>query len=141
MRQLPPLSALRAFDATARLGSVTRAAEELGRTHGAVSRQLRSLQDHLGGPLFDKAGAGLRLNAQGIALQPVVAEAKCTLYRSRPPAPKAVVWVVHDAPPSVLRRRVPPLPTTQPFWASGKWTARRSWVVLEGTGCHWPHWA
>lgn len=75
MRQLPPLSALRAFDATARLGSVTRAAEELGRTHGAVSRQLRSLQDHLGAPLFDKAGAGLRLNAQGIALQPVVAEA------------------------------------------------------------------
>lgn len=75
MRQLPPLSALRAFDATARLGSVTRAAEELGRTHGAVSRQLRSLQDHLGAPLFDKAGAGLRLNAQGIALQAVVAEA------------------------------------------------------------------
>ena len=75
MRQLPPLSALRAFDATARLGSVTRAAEELGRTHGAVSRQIRSLQAHLGAPLFDKAGAGLRLNAQGLALQPVVAEA------------------------------------------------------------------
>lgn len=75
MRQLPPLSALRAFDATARLGSVTRAAEELSRTHGAVSRQIRSLQDHLGAPLFDKAGAGLRLNAQGQALQAVVAEA------------------------------------------------------------------
>lgn len=75
MRQLPPLSALRAFDATARLGSVTRAAEELGRTHGAVSRQLRSLQDHLGAPLFDKAGAGLRLNAEGLALHRVVAEA------------------------------------------------------------------
>ncbi|CAN5524082.1 transcriptional regulator GcvA [soil metagenome] len=75
MRQLPPLSALRSFDATARLGSVTRAAEELSRTHGAVSRQIRSLQDHLGVPLFDKAGAGLRLNAQGQALQAVVAEA------------------------------------------------------------------
>lgn len=75
MRQLPPLSALRAFDATARLGSVTRAAEELGRTHGAVSRQIRSLQDHLGAPLFDKAGAGLRLNARGLALHAVVAEA------------------------------------------------------------------
>ncbi|MBR7618358.1 LysR family transcriptional regulator [Phenylobacterium sp. 20VBR1] len=75
MRQLPPLSALRSFDATARLGSVTRAAEELSRTHGAVSRQIRSLQDHLGVPLFDKAGAGLRLNAQGQALQAVVSEA------------------------------------------------------------------
>ena len=75
MRRLPPLSSLRAFDAAARLGSVTRAAEELGRTHGAVSRQIRGLQDHLGAPLFDKAGAGLRLNARGIALQAVVAEA------------------------------------------------------------------
>ena len=73
-RQLPPLSALRAFEATARLGSVTRAAEELGRTHGAVSRQIRTLQDHAGLPLFDKAGTGLKLNPQGEALRQVAAE-------------------------------------------------------------------
>ena len=101
MRQLPPLSALRAFDATARLGSVTRAAEELGRTHGAVSRQIRSLQAHLGAPLFDKAGAGLRLNAQGLALQPVVAEALDRraggVSATRPAAP-ACMWPA--APPS-----------------------------------------
>lgn len=72
-RHLPPLSALRAFEATARLGSVTKAAAELGRTHGAVSRQLRSLQDEAGIPLFDKAGTGLRLNAQGEVLREVVA--------------------------------------------------------------------
>lgn len=72
---MPPLSALRAFEATARLGSVTRAAEELGRTHGAVSRQLRALQDHAGTGLFDKAGTGLRLNPQGEALRQVVAGA------------------------------------------------------------------
>jgi LysR family glycine cleavage system transcriptional activator len=74
-RRLPPLAALRAFEATARLGSVTRAAEELGRTHGAVSRQIRALQDHAGLPLFDKAGTGLRLNPQGEALRQVAAEA------------------------------------------------------------------
>lgn len=74
-RCLPPLSALRAFEATARLGSVTRASEELGRTHGAVSRQLRALHDHAGIALFDKAGTGLRLNPQGEALRQVVAGA------------------------------------------------------------------
>lgn len=75
LRQLPPLSTLRAFEATARLGSVTRAAAELGRTHGAVSRQIRSLQEAAGCALFDKAGTGLRLNARGEALLGVVAEA------------------------------------------------------------------
>jgi DNA-binding transcriptional LysR family regulator len=74
-RRLPPLSTLRAFEATARLGSVSRAAEELGRTHGAVSRQLRTLQEHLQAPVFEKAGVGLRLNTRGAALQAVVAEA------------------------------------------------------------------
>lgn len=74
-RRLPPLSTLRAFEATARLGSVTRAADELGRTHGAVSRQLRTLQDHAGAALFEKAGTGLRLSGQGKALHVTVAGA------------------------------------------------------------------
>ncbi|GJD51532.1 HTH-type transcriptional regulator TrpI [Methylobacterium crusticola] len=74
-RNLPPLSALRAFEAAARLGSVTRAAEELGRTHGAVSRQVRALQDHAGVALFEKAGTGLRLTPGGEAFRGVVAGA------------------------------------------------------------------
>ncbi|PIK71196.1 LysR family transcriptional regulator, partial [Methylobacterium frigidaeris] len=60
MRHLPPLSSLRAFEAAARLGSVTKAANELGRTHGAVSRQVRALQEQAGTALFEKAGTGLR---------------------------------------------------------------------------------
>lgn len=71
MRNLPPLSALRAFEATARTGSVTRAAQELFRTHGAVSRQLRLLQEHAGVALFDKDGTGLALNQHGKALYEV----------------------------------------------------------------------
>lgn len=57
--RLPPLAALRAFEAVARLGSVSRAAEELGRTHGAVSKQLQALRIDAGAPLFDKVGTGL----------------------------------------------------------------------------------
>ncbi|WP_454724612.1 MULTISPECIES: LysR family transcriptional regulator [Cupriavidus] len=72
MRTLPPMSTLRAFEATARTGSITRAAEELCRTHGAVSRQLRQLQEHAGTTLFDKDGTGVRLNARGQAMYDVV---------------------------------------------------------------------
>lgn len=45
---LPPLNALRSFEAAARLGGVGRAAEALHVTHGAISRQLRLLEEHLG---------------------------------------------------------------------------------------------
>jgi len=78
-RRLPPLFSLRAFEAAARLGSITRAADELGRTHGAVSRQIRVLQDHAGLALFDKAGTGIRLNAHGEKLREVVAGALASL--------------------------------------------------------------
>jgi LysR family transcriptional regulator, glycine cleavage system transcriptional activator len=50
--RLPPLNAIKAFEAAARLGSFTRAAEELNVTHGAVSRQIRLLEDWLGTRLF-----------------------------------------------------------------------------------------
>lgn len=74
-RPLPPLATLRAFEAVARLGSVTRAAEELNRTHSAVSHQLRNLHDLAGLSFFDKEGAGLRLNRHGAALHKAVAQA------------------------------------------------------------------
>jgi LysR family glycine cleavage system transcriptional activator len=50
--RLPPLNAIKAFEAAARLGSFTRAADELNVTHGAVSRQIRLLEDWLGVRLF-----------------------------------------------------------------------------------------
>jgi hypothetical protein len=66
--RLPPLNAIKAFEAAARLGSFTRAAEELNVTHGAVSRQIRLLETEarhaaqLGLALLRAAGdgAGLR---------------------------------------------------------------------------------
>lgn len=52
MRRLPPLNALRAFEAAARHSSFTRAAEELRVTHGAVSRHIALLESWFGIPLF-----------------------------------------------------------------------------------------
>ena len=52
---LPPMAALRAFEAAARLGSFTVAAEELGVTQGAISRQIRLLEDLLQVTLFDRS--------------------------------------------------------------------------------------
>lgn len=66
---LPPLTALRAFEATVRLGSVSAAAVELHVTHGAVSRQLQILEQTLGQPLLEKAGRGLAPTAAGQQLQ------------------------------------------------------------------------
>jgi DNA-binding transcriptional LysR family regulator len=74
-RDLPSLNALRAFEATARLGSVSRAAEELHVTHGAISRQLRVLEDELGQALFARLGRGIALTSTGEQLRDRVAGA------------------------------------------------------------------
>ncbi len=65
MRKLPPLNYLRAFEATARLGGVYKAAQELCVTHGAVSRQIKQLEQWLGVVLFDRTGRSVVLNSSG----------------------------------------------------------------------------
>ena len=74
-RALPPLNALRAFEAAARLQSISKAALELSVTHGAVSRQIRVLEEDLGLALFSKDGRGLKLTDAGIRLRDASAEA------------------------------------------------------------------
>lgn len=74
-RRLPPLSTLRSFEAVVRLGSVRAAADELGRTHGAVSKQIQALQQILGAPLFDRVGTGVAPNAHGRTLGLMVGRA------------------------------------------------------------------
>jgi len=64
-QRLPPLGTLRAFEAAARLGSFSRAAEEISVTHGAVSHQMRSLQRELGAPLFMRNGRRVVLTTVG----------------------------------------------------------------------------
>lgn len=65
MEKLPPLSSLLAFEAFYRAASITDAAELLGRTHSAVSKQLHQLQDHAGTELFRKRGLTLELTKDG----------------------------------------------------------------------------
>lgn len=64
-----PLTALRTFESAARLGSFKAAAEELNVTPTAVSHQIRSLEDCLGMPLFERLGRGVRLSQGGEQLQ------------------------------------------------------------------------
>jgi len=64
-RALPPLSALRAFEAAARHRSAKRAADELSVTATAISHQLRALEDWLGLPLFVRKPRQLELTAAG----------------------------------------------------------------------------
>lgn len=75
MIALPPLNALRAFEAAARLNSVSRAAAELHVTHGAVSRQIGLLEDHLGVALFRRHGRGLAPTPAGMRLRDAAGEA------------------------------------------------------------------
>ena len=72
---LPPLNALRAFEAAARLQSISQAAAELSVTHGAVSRQIRLLEDDLGVALFSKEGRGVKLTDAGVRLRDAAGEA------------------------------------------------------------------
>jgi LysR family transcriptional regulator, glycine cleavage system transcriptional activator len=62
---LPPLTALRSFEAAARLGSFTAAADELLVTHGAVSRQVKLLEEWFGTELFVRHGKRLTLTDAG----------------------------------------------------------------------------
>jgi LysR family glycine cleavage system transcriptional activator len=73
--RLPPLNPLRAFEATARLGSVSAAARELKVTHGAVSHQIKALEDSLNVSLFERGGKRLKLTSEGALLLPAVTQA------------------------------------------------------------------
>jgi LysR family transcriptional regulator of beta-lactamase len=75
------LNRLRAFEAAARHGSFTRAAEELCVTQAAVSHQVKALEGHLGAALFRRTTRGLVLTDEGALLAPVVEEAFARIER------------------------------------------------------------
>ena len=74
-RRLPPLNALRAFEAAARHLSFTRAAEELFVTQAAVSHQVKALEEHLGRQLFRRLNRALLLTDDGQAYLPSLSRA------------------------------------------------------------------
>ncbi|WEZ85942.1 LysR family transcriptional regulator (plasmid) [Rhizobium sp. 32-5/1] len=64
-RKLPPLTALTAFESAARLLSFTKAANELGVTQAAVSRQIHLLESYFGFPLFIRGHRSIEITARG----------------------------------------------------------------------------
>lgn len=79
MRHLPPLAAVRAFEAAARHGHFTRAAEELGMTQAAVSYQVRLLEERIGHKLFFRTGGGVKLTDVGARIAPLLSGAFDTM--------------------------------------------------------------
>jgi LysR family glycine cleavage system transcriptional activator len=74
-RRLPPLNALRAFEAAARHLNFSRAADELSVTPGAVSQQIQNLEDYVGAPLFRRTPKGLLLTDAAQTALPALREA------------------------------------------------------------------
>ena len=72
--RLPPLAALRIFEAAARLGSFRRAADELNLTPSAVSHGIETLEDWIGAPLFIRKGRSVMLAAAGEDLLPYISQ-------------------------------------------------------------------
>ena len=80
--RLPPLATLRPFEAAARLESFSKAADELHLTHGAVSHQVRALEEHLGTPLFARHGKRVTLTAPGRAFAEKIRDALNDIARA-----------------------------------------------------------
>ncbi|WHO40729.1 LysR substrate-binding domain-containing protein [Sphingobium sp. AP49] len=75
MSQLPPLSAVRVFEAAARLENFTAAGQELGMTQAAVSYQVKLLEERLGISLFQRTGRKVALTEKGRDIAPILTRA------------------------------------------------------------------
>lgn len=82
MRKLPPLAAIRVFEAAGRHENFTLAARELGMTQAAVSYQVKSLEDRLGAPLFLRDKGRARLTPLGRQLLPALSKAFDTMEQA-----------------------------------------------------------
>lgn len=110
--KVPPLHALRAFEAAARHGSFTKAADELCVTRSAVSHRIQLLESLLGMPLFQRKGQVLALTARGSAYLDSVKKALDSLQGIALPiatASAAGAWpVVVATPPTFARMMLVP---------------------------------
>lgn len=120
----PSMKSLIAFEATARLGSMTAAADEERSTQPTISQRIRSLEENLGLPLFDRQGGRLALTVQGERFYREVAPSLKTIreaserliYHGERPAPSVVIaagsgfthlWLLPQLP--ALKRAFPEL--------------------------------
>jgi len=114
-RQLPSLNALRAFEAFGRHGRMTLAADELCVTHGAVSRQIRQLEEQLGVALTEGPRSRLRMTEAGLrlaqALSPAFDQIEAAVPRPVQAGPRPLV--VSCLPTFAMKWLIPRLPAFQ----------------------------
>lgn len=108
--RLPPLNALRAFEAAGRRASMSAAANELSVTPAAVSHQIKSLEDYFGLPLFHRSVRSIRLTDRGAALLPYLSEG-------------LELWAEGCRKLDVLDKDAPLVISSAPVFA-GKWLVR-----------------
>ena len=113
----PSLNALRAFEAAARLGGFSKAAEELSVSPGAIAQHVKTLEDWAGAPLFDRHARGLSLTALG-------AETLAPLTAAFDRMGKAVQSLRASAQPE--RVHIAALPAVAQLWLSPRLPAIRA---------------
>lgn len=109
-RRLPPLNALRAFEAAGRRASMSAAAEELGVTPAAVSHQIKALEEYFNTALFHRTVRSIRLTDSGAALLPYLSEG-------------LELWIQGCRTLEVLYNDAPLVISSAPVFA-GKWLVR-----------------
>lgn len=114
---LPPLNAIRAFEAAGRRVSFAEAARDLGVTHWAIGKQIKLLEDWLGTPLFERRARGVVLTGEGAELLADVGVAFATLSDAsrklrRPHAARRISGLVRVNVPTsfALHWLIPRLP-------------------------------
>jgi len=112
-RRLPPLNALRAFEAAGRRTSMSAAADELAVTPAAVSHQIKTLEDYFGVDLFHRSVRSIRLTDKGAALLPYLSEG-------------LDAWAEGCKKLEALDKNAPLVISSAPVFA-GKWLVRRLW--------------
>ncbi|MEB8386245.1 LysR family transcriptional regulator [Rhodobacteraceae bacterium KMM 6894] len=116
----PPLNALRAFEAAARLGGFANAAEELCVTPGAISQHIRALEDWAGTPLFARRSQGVHLTRAGATLLPQFTHAfdeiglAVRALRAAAPAPTVHIAVLPSIAQLWLGPRLPAIRAALP---------------------------
>ncbi|EBA15898.1 transcriptional regulator, LysR family protein [Roseobacter sp. SK209-2-6] len=111
------LTALRAFEAAARLGGFAAAGQELGVTPGAISAQIKSLEEELGAPLFLRGVKGVQLSALGQRALPGFSQVFDQLG-------EAIQILRDEAPPRIVH--IATLPAIAQYWLSPRLPRLRS---------------
>jgi len=108
--KLPPMNALRAFEAVSRHGSVSKAANELCVSQGAVSQQLRNLEDYFGKELFQRSANSFNLTEEGEEFAAVVQQSleQVATAASKVVREKSQHTLKISAPPSLTAKWLMP---------------------------------